>query len=54
MTLAEASKHAGVTPDAALSNLKAKGVEAKADDSMRAIADTKGVTPADVFGMIKN
>ncbi len=52
MTVEAVCAQEGIALDAALARLKAEGIEAKAGDTLKAIAQKAGVTPRDVMRML--
>jgi len=52
-TLAELATENGLSSEAAIQNLAAKGIQAKADDKMRDIANRSGRKPYEVIEILK-
>ena len=52
-TLAELATENGLSSETAIQNLAAKGIQAKADDKMRDIANRSGRKPYEVIEIMK-
>jgi len=53
-TVADAAKELLLTPEEALAALKAKGIEATADQKIKDLADRTGMRPFDIIEIIRN